>query len=333
GDKSRRVAKIAERIADSLGANKSHAHRAALLSKCDLMTSMVYEFPELQGIMGRYYATHDGEPADVAIALDEQYMPRFAGDELPASMTGQILALADKLDTLLGIFAIGQKPSGEKDPFALRRAALGVLRILIERGLALDLRELLGYAADAFADVANMHAPAVAAVDETLEFMLERLRVYYQNQQVTSDVYVAVAELKPTVPVDFDRRMLAVNRFRKLPEADSLAAANKRISNILKKVEGKLPQTVDVKLLHEAAEKNLYQAMQAQAAIAGPLFDEGDYQAALLQLAGLRQVVDEFFDKVMVMAEDEALKNNRLALLNGLRNLFLRAADLSRLQS
>lgn len=333
GDKSRRVAKIAERIADSLGANKSYAHRAALLSKCDLMTAMVYEFPELQGIMGRYYATHDDEPADVAVALDEQYMPRFAGDALPGNIIGQILALADKLDTLLGIFAIGQKPSGEKDPFALRRAALGVLRILIERGLALDLRELLGYAADAYADVADLQASARAAIDDTLEFMLERLRVYYQNQQITPDVYEAVAELKPTVPVDFDRRMLAVNNFRKLPEAESLAAANKRISNILKKVDGKLPQKVAESLLQESAEKNLYQALQAQAAIVDPLFDQGDYQAALLQLAGLRQVVDEFFNKVMVMADDEALRNNRLALLNGLRGLFLRAADLSRLQS
>ncbi|MDQ1362703.1 MAG: glycyl-tRNA synthetase beta chain, partial [Pseudomonadota bacterium] len=329
GDKSRRVAKIAERIADSLGANKSHAHRAALLCKCDLMTSMVYEFPELQGIMGRYYATHDGEPADVAVALDEQYMPRFAGDQLPGNIIGQILALADKLDTLLGIFAIGQKPSGEKDPFALRRAALGVLRILIERGLTLDLRELLGYAADALADVVN----AKPAVDETLEFMLERLRVYYTNQNIAVDVYEAVAELKPTNPVDFDRRMNAVDRFRKLPEAESLAAANKRISNILKKVEGNIPQQVDARLLQEAAEKKLHADVEALAARTSPLFDQGDYQAALQHLAGLRNSVDEFFDKVMVMADDTALKNNRLALLSNLRSLFLRAADLSKLQS
>jgi glycyl-tRNA synthetase beta chain len=329
GDKSRRVAKIAERIADSLGANKSHAHRAALLCKCDLMTSMVYEFPELQGIMGRYYATHDGEATDVAIALDEQYMPRFAGDQLPQNMIGQILALADKLDTLLGIFAIGQKPSGEKDPFALRRAALGVLRILIERGLALDLRDLLGYAAEALSSVVD----ARAAVDDTFDFMLERLRVYYTNQNIAVDVYEAVAELKPASPVDFDRRMLAVDRFRKLPEAESLAAANKRISNILKKVEGDIPQNVNESLLKETAEQNLYKAVQAQASNVMPLFDQGDYKTALQQLAGLRSVVDEFFDKVMVMADDTALKNNRLALLNHLRGLFLRAADLSKLQS
>ena len=329
GDKSRRVAKIAERIAALLGANKINAHRAALLCKCDLMTSMVYEFPELQGIMGRYYATHDGESADVAIALDEQYMPRFAGDQLPTNSIGQILALADRLDTLLGIFAIGQKPSGEKDPFALRRAALGVLRILIERELVVDLRELLGFAADALADVVN----AKSAVEDALAFMLERLRVYYQNQNVTPDVYDAVAELKPTVPVDFDRRMLAVNHFRQLPQAESLAAANKRISNILKKVKGDLPQKVNASLLQEVAEKNLYKALQEQAAIVNPMFDQGDYATALLQLASLREVVDDFFDKVMVMADDLALKNNRLALLNALRGLFLRVADVSRLQS
>ena len=256
-------------------------------------------------------------------------MPRFAGDQLPATSIGQILALADKLDTLLGIFAIGQKPSGEKDPFALRRAALGVLRILIERELVLDLRELLGFAADALKDVVN----AKSVIDETLDFMLERLKVYYQNQNIAPDVYEAVAELKPTVAVDFDRRMLAVNNFRKLPEAESLAAANKRISNILKKVEGALPEKVNAGKLQDEAEKNLYKALQEQAAIVNPMFDQGDYKAALLQLAGLREVVDTFFDKVMVMAEDVELRNNRLALLNTLRGLFLRVADLSRLQS
>jgi glycyl-tRNA synthetase beta chain len=336
GDKSRRVAKIAEHIAGLLGANKSHAHRAALLCKCDLMTSMVYEFPELQGIMGRYYATHDGEDADVAVALDEQYMPRFAGDQLPQNIIGQILALSDKLDTLVGIFAIGQKPTGDKDPFALRRAALGVLRILIERGLSLDLMELLAVAtAGLKGQVATLddQKNQQAVMADVFEFLLERLRVYYTNQEIAVDVYEAVAELKPTTPVDFDRRMQAVNSFRKLPEAESLAAANKRISNILKKVEGNLPHAVDVSLLQEEAEKNLYTALQTQAAQVNPLFDQGDYESALLQLASLRNVVDDFFDKVMVMADDMALKHNRLALLNGLRELFLRVADLSKLQS
>ena len=329
GDKSRRVAKIAQQMAEALGANKDHAHRAALLSKCDLMTEMVFEFTDLQGIMGRYYAEHDGEPAEVAVALDEQYMPRFAGDELPTTPTGQILAVADKLDTLLGIFAIGQKPTGEKDPFALRRAALGVLRILIERELPLDLRELLGYAAKALAEVVD----AEAAVEETLEFILDRLRVYYLNQDVAADVYEAVVELKPTVPVDFDHRIMAVNSFRSLPEAQSLAAANKRIRNILKKIDGDLPANVDENLLQEAAEKNLYQQLQQLAEQVEPLFEQGDYKSALQQLATLREAVDSFFDQVMVMADDEALKNNRIALLNQLGGLFLKAADLSLLQS
>ncbi len=329
GDKSRRVAKIAEKMAELLGADKNHAHRAALLSKCDLMSEMVFEFPDLQGIMGRYYALNDGEPDDVAIALDEQYMPRFAGDELPRTTTGQILAVADKLDTLLGIFAIGQKPTGEKDPFALRRAAMGVLRILIERGLLLDLRELLAIAAQALQKVVD----ANAAMDEVFDFMLERLRVYYLNQNVTPDVYDAVVILKPSRPVDFDRRILAVNSFRSLPEAESLAAANKRISNILKKVETELPNKVNEKLLQEQAEKDLYAKVKHYEAIVQPLFEEGDYKTALQQLAGLRETVDTFFDKVMVMAEDEALKNNRIALLGQLHNLFIEAADLSRLQS
>lgn len=328
GDKSRRVAKIAEKMATQLGADKNHAHRAALLSKCDLMSEMVFEFPDLQGVMGRYYALNDGEPDDVAIALDEQYMPRFAGDELPRTTTGQILAIADKLDTLLGIFAIGQKPTGEKDPFALRRAAMGVLRILIERGLMLDLRELLEIAAQALQKV----VAAEKAIDEVFDFMLERLRVYYLNQNVTPDVYDAVVVLKPSRPVDFDRRILAVNSFRSLPEAESLAAANKRIGNILKKIETALPEKVSEKLLQEQAEKDLYTKVQHYAAIVKPLFEEGDYKTALQQLAGLRETVDTFFDKVMVMADDEALKNNRIALLSQLHNLFIEAADLSRLQ-
>ncbi|TNF36366.1 MAG: glycine--tRNA ligase subunit beta [Gammaproteobacteria bacterium] len=329
GDKSRRVAKIAEKMAELLGADKNHAHRAALLSKCDLMTEMVFEFTDLQGIMGRYYATNDGEPGDVAIALDEQYMPRFAGDELPRTTTGQILAIADKLDTLLGIFAIGQKPTGEKDPFALRRAAMGVLRILIERGLMLDLRELLDITAQALQNTVD----AASARDEVFDFMLERLRVYYLNQQVTPDVYDAVVALKPSRPVDFDRRILAVNSFRSLPEAESLAAANKRIGNILKKIESELPNKVNESLLQEEAEKNLHTQVKHYAGVVRPLFEEGDYKTALQQLAGLRETVDTFFDKVMVMAEDEALKNNRIALLNGLHGLFIEAADLSRLQS
>lgn len=328
GDKSRRVAKIAEQIADSLGENKNHAHRAGLLSKCDLMTNMVFEFTDLQGIMGRYYAAKDNEPADVAAALDEQYMPRFAGDSLPESATGQILALADKLDTLLGIFAIGQKPTGEKDPFALRRAALGVLRILIERNLDLDLNDLLNMAANTLQDKVD----AQPAIKEVIDFMLDRLRVYYLNQDVAIDVYDAVVALRPTNPMDFDRRVLAVNAFKQMQEAESLAAANKRILNILKKIDGDIQNEVNNKLLNEAAETKLYKELASFNEKVSPLFKQGDYKSALEILAGLREPVDAFFDDVMVMVDDEAVKNNRLALLSQLSGLFMKAADLSRLQ-
>lgn len=324
-DKSARVAQLAAYIAEQLGADAALAVRAAELGKCDLITNMVFEFTELQGIMGRYYANHDGEAAEVAAALDEQYMPRFAGDELPASKTGQILALAERLDTLAGIFGIGQKPTGAKDPFGLRRAALGVLRLLIEKQLPLDLADLLDKAAD------NLTAQlgSKPATHETLDYILERLRGYYQEQGIGAAVVEAVAALKPSQPLDFERRVKAVAAFRQLTAAESLAAANKRISNILKKVDGELPQTVNADLLQLPAEQALAQAVQAQQDKVLPLFASGDYEAALLSLAELREPVDQFFDEVMVMADDVALKNNRLALLNSLRGLFLRVADLS----
>ena len=324
-DKSARVAQLAAYIAEQLGADAALAVRAAELGKCDLITNMVFEFTELQGIMGRYYANHDGEAAEVAAALDEQYMPRFAGDELPASKTGQILALAERLDTLAGIFGIGQKPTGAKDPFGLRRAALGALRLLIEKQLPLDLADLLDKAAD------NLSAQlgSKPVTNETVDYILERLRGYYQEQGIGGDVVEAVAALKPTQPLDFDRRVKAVAAFRQLTAAESLAAANKRISNILKKVDGELPQTVNADLLQLPAEQALAQAVQAQQDKVLPLFASGDYEAALLSLAELREPVDQFFDEVMVMADDVALKNNRLALLNSLRGLFLRVADLS----
>ncbi len=329
GDKSRRVSVIAAKMATALGENKAHAKRAGRLSKCDLMTEMVYEFTDLQGIMGRYYAMNDGEPAEVADALDEQYMPRFAGDQLPTGKTGQILSIADKLDTLLGIFAIGQKPTGEKDPFALRRAALGALRIMIECKLDLDLNQLLGYAVQAYSDKLE----TAKAVDDVINFMLDRLKVYYTSQGIHVDVYDAVLALKPTRPLDFDRRVHAVNEFRKLEQAQSLAAANKRIGNILKKIEGELPQLISLDLLQEEAEKQLHDKLQAISSEVAPKLEKGEYAAALKQLAGLRDSVDAFFEEVMVMAEDEALKNNRIALLSQLHGLFIKAADLSRLQS
>ena len=324
-DKSARVAKLAGYIAQQLDADATLAVRAAELGKCDLITNMVFEFTELQGIMGRYYATHDGEAAEVAAALDEQYMPRFAGDELPQSKTGQILALAERLDTLAGIFGVGQKPTGAKDPFGLRRAALGALRLLIEKQLPLDLANLLDQAALNLAEQLG----SKPATSDTLDYILDRLRGYYQERGIGADIVEAVATLKPSQPLDFDRRVKAVAAFRQLTASESLAAANKRISNILKKVEGELPTRVELGLLQEPAEKALADAVFTQENQVLPLFAVGDYEAALLSLASLREPVDQFFTDVMVMADDMALRNNRLALLNHLRGLFLRVADLS----
>jgi glycyl-tRNA synthetase beta chain len=324
-DKSARVAKLAAYIAQQLDADATLAVRAAELGKCDLITNMVFEFTELQGIMGRYYAAYDGEAAEVSAALDEQYMPRFAGDELPQSKTGQILALAERLDTLAGIFGIGQKPTGAKDPFGLRRAALGALRLLIEKQLPLDLADLLDQAANNLSTQLG-NKPSTG---ETLDYILDRLRGYYQERGIGAAIVEAVAALKPSQPLDFDRRVKAVAAFRQLTASESLAAANKRISNILKKVEGELPTRVDMSLLQESAEKALADAIFTQESTVLPLFASGDYEAALLSLASLREPVDQFFTDVMVMADDMALRNNRLALLNQMRGLFLRVADLS----
>ncbi len=327
-DKSQRVKALAREIAERIGADVGQAERAAELAKCDLMTAMVGEFPKLQGIAGRYYAALDGEPAEVAAAMEEQYMPRHAGDDLPASQTGQVLALADRIDTLVGIFGIGQKPTGAKDPFALRRAALGVLRIIIERELPLDLRLLYQSAADLLSE----RLEEKQAVDSCLEYTLERLKAFYQDQGVEVDVIDAVLTQQPTRPLDFDHRVKAVSAFRKLEQAESLAAANKRIGNILKKVDQSLPEQIDVSLLQEDAEQALYQQLEQLKPDVLAMFDSGDYEAALMRLAGLRETVDRFFDDVMVMVDDPALQRNRLALLNQLRGLFLRVADLSRLQ-
>ena len=327
-DKSQRVGKLAAEIAPRMGVDADKAMRAAELSKCDLMTDMVGEFPKLQGIAGRYYAELDGEDFEVAAAMDEQYMPRHAGDSLPVTGVGQVLALADKIDTLIGIFGIGQKPTGTRDPFALRRAALGVLRIIIERELSLDLKALYQSAADTLGDKLEDQE----AVESCFGYTLERLKAFYQDQGVAADVVDAVLAQSPTSPLDFDKRVKAVSAFKQLEEAESLAAANKRIGNILKKVEGELPEAIDESLFQEQAEKALHQKLVALEPEVLALFDSGDYEAALLRLARLREAVDMFFDDVMVMADDEALKNNRLALLNRLRELFLRAADLSRLQ-
>jgi glycyl-tRNA synthetase beta chain len=327
-DKVQRLTRLAGTIAARLDGDQKLAIRAAELCKCDLLTEMVGEFPNLQGIMGRYYALHDGEHPAVAQAIDDHYRPRFAGDDLPGEVIGQALALADRLDTLVGIFAIGQIPTGDKDPYALRRAALGILRILIEKQRDLDLQDLLGLAADQYPATLK----ARKAVPQVLEFVLDRLRAYYQDRGIRPDVLEAVLALQPTRPLDIDARIHAVDAFRALPEAESLAAANKRIGNILKKVKGALPDTIDTALLQDPAEQALYETLTRLHDSVGKLIEQGDYKAALQQLAGLREPVDAFFDAVMVMADDPALRNNRIALLNRLHGLFLEVADISKLQ-
>jgi glycyl-tRNA synthetase beta chain len=278
--------------------------------------------------MGRYYALHDGVPEEIAAALEEQYLPRFAGDRLPATRTGQILAVADKLDTVLGIHAIGQPPSGEKDPFGVRRAALGSLRIAIECGLNIDLEQCLLAAAGGLPGKLK----AADAVPACFDFMMERLRRYYVDQGARADVFESVLVRRPTRPLDFHHRVRAVTEFSRRPEAESLAAANKRIRNILRQAGDAGPGRVEEALLTEPAERELAQAVQRAEKEVLPLVERGDHMAALSILAGLRSVVDAFFDKVLVMSEDDAVRRNRLALLGQLSALFLRTADISCLQ-
>jgi len=326
-DKSVRVAALAAHIAQCIGADPAYTMRAAELAKCDLLSQMVGEFPELQGVMGRYLAQHDGEDAEVAQAIDEQYLPRYAGDAVPVTLTGQALALADKLDTLTGIFAIGMKPSGDKDPYGLRRAALGALRIMIERQLPLDLEDLLGRAMRTL-------PPTIAASEQVgavFDYMMERLRAYYADSGIRADEFDAVLATRPRSPYDFEQRVRAVTAFRKMPEADSLTAANKRIRNILKQTDAAPTEIAPARLI-EPAERQLHERLTTLVGEVDPLLDSGDYRAALERLASLHQPVDAFFDGVMVMVEDAALRANRLALLNTVSRLFLRIADLSRLQ-
>lgn len=328
-DKSQRLAALAAEIAAQIEGQPALAERAAQLAKCDLVTEMVGEFPELQGIMGRYYARLDGEDNEVAEALDEQYQPRFAGDNLPATRTGQAVSLAEKLDTLTGLFGIGQPPSGVKDPFALRRAALGVLRIIIEKSLDLDLTQLLDKAAANF----DGKLSEKDVSDQVMQYFFDRLRGYALEQGFKADEFEAVLTVKPTRPLDFMQRLKAVAAFRKLEQAESLSAANKRIGNILRKNDAETsgPEIKD-SLLLEAAEKALAeQVSQARRELA-PLTAKADYTGVLNYLAGMRETVDSFFDDVMVMADDEAVRQNRLALLNQTRALFLGVADISCLQ-
>ncbi|MDP4491698.1 glycine--tRNA ligase subunit beta [Vibrio sp. AH4] len=326
-DKTDRITELAGYIAEQIGADVEKSKRAGLLAKCDLMTSMVFEFTDTQGVMGMHYARHDGEAEEVAVALNEQYMPRFAGDELPSRGVSAAVAMADKLDTIVGIFGIGQAPKGS-DPFALRRASLGVLRILVEYGYQLDLVDLIAKAKSLFGD----RLTNVNVEQEVIEFMLGRFPTWYQDAGFSIDIIQAVLARHPTKPADFDQRVKAVSHFRALEEAEALAAANKRVGNILAKYDGELGEEIDLALLQEDAEKALAEAVEIMAEALEPAFATGNYQEALSKLAGLRAPVDAFFDNVMVMADDEALKKNRLTLLNKLRNLFLQIADISLLQ-
>ncbi|MGO2373281.1 MAG: glycine--tRNA ligase subunit beta [Pseudoalteromonas prydzensis] len=327
-DKSERIAALAGYIAEQLGADKALAERAGLLSKTDLMTEMVMEFTDVQGVMGMHYARHDGEAEDVAIAQNEQYMPRFAGDSLPTNLISCAVAIADKFDTLVGIFGIGQAPKGDKDPFALRRAAIGALRIMVEKELPLDILDLVAKSQTLFGDkLTNLNVSA-----DVFEFMLGRFRAWYQDEGIEIDVIQAVLARRPTKPVDFDRRVKAVSHFRTLDAAEALAAANKRVSNILAKNDITSQGTVEQSLLSDDAEKALASQVAKFATELAPLYAAGNYQEALTQLAGIRESVDNFFDNVMVMADDEAVKQNRLALLSQLSGLFLDIADISVLQ-
>jgi glycyl-tRNA synthetase beta chain len=386
GDKTRRVRALAAQIAATGVGDRAEAERAAELCKCDLLTAMVGEFPELQGIMGTYYALADGEPAEVAVAIREHYLPRGAGDELPETHAGLAVAIADKLDTLAGLFEIGEKPTGAKDPFGLRRAAIGLLRILIEKRLSLDLRKLIGVAlGNVRADVERIRASKAAASaaagggahvgaaggaagnqapaatggtpkansagatpparapadDQVYDFIMERLRAYYLERPTTAalgttpafttEMFDAVLATKPGSPLDFDARLKALRAFLDLPEATSLAAANKRIANILRKAGEIQHAQVDVAVLKEPAESALWNSMSSLRDAVATALAQREYANALGRLAQLRPPVDAFFEQVMVMDEDPRLRANRLALLAQLHGLFIGIADLSRL--
>ena len=326
-DKTDRIEQLAGESAKQIGADEVKAKRAGLLSKCDLMTNMVFEFTDTQGVMGMHYARHDGEDEEVAVALNEQYMPRFAGDELPKSLVASAVALADKFDTLTGIFGIGQAPKGSADPFALRRAALGALRIIVEKNLPLDLEDLVKKSAALFGDkLTNQNVVA-----DVVDFMLGRFRAWYQDEGIAVDVIQAVLARRPTRPADFDARVRAVSHFRTLDSAEALAAANKRVSNILAKADAAIGE-INLTACVEPAEKALAEAVLALRTEVQPLIAQGDYTAVLDKLANLRAPVDSFFDNVMVNAEDPVLRQNRLAILNTLQDLFLQVADISVLQ-
>jgi glycyl-tRNA synthetase beta chain len=330
GDKSDRTANLAGSIAGALDVDAETVRRAAELSKCDLLTGMVGEFPELQGTMGSYYAEADGESKAIAIAIGDHYHPRFAGDALPTSVDGQILAVADKLDSLAGIFSIGKKPSGNRDPFGLRRSALGIVRVLVECDLDVDLKALIKEAVDAQPEGKIAKTELYEAL---YTYITERLRRYFLDRDVSlaTETFDAVLARSPASLVDFGRRLGAVQAFLKLDAAESLAAANKRIANILRQADNGGTGAIKEKLLTDEAEQVLWKALGETAEVVSPLLAGRDYTSALTELAGLRTPIDSFFDDVMVMADDDAIRSNRLALLAELRALFLGVADISRL--
>ena len=325
-DKSTRVSQLSAAIANDLNLSESDGQRAAMLSKCDLATNMVNEFADLQGLMGYYYALNDGEPEAVATALSEQYLPRFSGDELPKTDVGSVLAIADKLDTITGLFVIGQPPTGSKDPFALRRSAIGILRILVENKFNLDLLNCIKTAVSGF----DFLQKSDSVADDIFDFMLERFRALYLEDGVPSEVFQSVHALKPTVPLDFHYRILAVHNFSALEQANSLAAANKRVSNILDQVTMD-DSSIELNegLLVEDSEKTLAENLTRIMLDVAPMFENHDYTKGLEVLALLKNDVDSFFDSVLVMSDDDALRANRIALLRKLRGLFLKVADIS----
>ena len=327
GERVERVRAIARKIGERIGGESlgEQAAHAAHLAKADLLTDMVGEFPELQGIMGGYYAKKDGEPVAIADAIEDHYKPRFSGDELPRNAVGIAVALADKVETLVGLFGIGQLPTGDKDPFALRRHALGAIRMLTEKKLDLPLGELIDFAVPVFGSlIQDPRAPLQ-------EFVFDRLAFALKERGYTAQEVDAVVSLRPQRLADVEQRLAAVRAFAALPEAAALAAANKRIGNILKKSEAPAGVAVSAALLQEEQEKALHEALGKVAAASAPLFAKGDYTAALRAFAALRAPVDAFFDRVMVNADDVALRNNRLALLRDLHALMNQVADLSRL--
>ncbi len=327
-EKSERIAKLAKTIAAEINCDQDQAERAGMLCKADLMCDMVGEFPELQGVMGRDYAKHHHEQDAIAITMEQHYWPKFSGDKLPDNAVSQAVALADRIDTIVGIIGIGLKPTGEKDPFALRRAALGILRIMIEGSLLLDLKQLLLIASQAYPSLSNKDI-----VDEAFDYIMERLKTWYADRGVSSDVFAAVIARQPTYPLDFDKRIKAVTEFRRLPEAQALAAANKRVMRLLtKQTNGHKLKDIDNNLFENDAEKDLVALLAVKQKEVSPLYEKAQYQQALSSLASLRDSVDRFFDEVMVMVDDEKLRNNRLAILENLNQLFLQVADISLLQ-